>query len=296
MKDLNEIQYFVQVSQTQSFTTAANRLGVPKSSVSRAIVKLEQRLGIKLIERTTRSVSLTEAGELYLDRCQRVLEEAEQADQMLGAMHVKPRGTLRVGAPGPFARMSLAPILGEFLARYPEIRLQLQIIGTEASQREHKLDIVIRPGPLEDSGLLVKPLMQIHLATYASPRYLEGRPVPETPSDLRSHSCIVTSCGAYGEPAESATWKLRRAGEWKEVRVEAKVAVPDPSICYQLTLAGVGIGLLSQPAAQKEVDQGRLVRVLPGWEPEPVELHALYPSQLNASPKVRAFLDFLKER
>ena len=127
MTDLNELQFFVQVSREQSFTLAAQRLGVPKSTVSRAIARLEARLGVRLVERTTRSVSLTEAGELYLDRCQRVLEEAEQADILIGAMQAKPRGRLRVGAPVTFARAILAPILGDFLALYPDLRLHLQL-------------------------------------------------------------------------------------------------------------------------------------------------------------------------
>ena len=121
MTNLNELQFFVQVSESQSFTKAAKRLGVPKSSVSRAILKLENRLGVRLVERTTRRVALTEVGELYLSRCRRVIDEAEQADLAVGAMQAKPRGTLRVGAPVAFARSILGPRMGEFLALYPQM-------------------------------------------------------------------------------------------------------------------------------------------------------------------------------
>jgi DNA-binding transcriptional LysR family regulator len=295
MKDLNELQVFVQVSNAQSFTLAASRLGLPKSSVSRAIVRLEARLGVRLVERTTRKVALTEAGEIYLDRCQRVLEEAEQADLLMGALQATPRGRLRVGAPVAFARSILGPILGEFLALYPELRLHVQLLGGEAPAREKSLDVVIRPGPLEDSGLLVKPLMRIRLAAYASPRYLETRDIPDSPAALRQHSCITTSCGAFGEPADSAVWRLRRGSDLLEVRLDPRVSVSDPTINHQLALDGVGVALLSQSVARVDVEQGRLVRLLPDWEPDPVELHAVYPSRLHSSPKVRAFLQFLRE-
>jgi DNA-binding transcriptional LysR family regulator len=296
MTNLNELQFFVQVSQTQSFTRAAKRLGVPKSSVSRAIRRLESRRGVRLVERTTRSVSLTEVGELYLNRCQRVIEEAEQADLAVGALQAKPRGTLRVGAPVAFARSILGPIMGEFLAMYPELRLHLQLHNGDESTRESNLDVIVRAGPLEDSGLLVKPLMQVRLGAYASPGYLKKRKTPESPTGLPQHRCITMTCGTHGEPADFAMWRLRRGSEVKEVRVDARVSVPDPTINHQLALAGTGVALLAQSVVREDVEQGRLVRILPDWEPDPVELHALYSSRLDSSPKVRVFLQFLRER
>lgn len=296
MIDLNELQFFVQVSQAQSFTLAAKRLGTPKSTVSRAISRLERRLGVRLIERTTRRLALTDAGEIYLERCQRMLEEAEQADIMIGALQAKPRGKLRVGAPVQFVRVILAPILGEFLNRYPQLRFQLQSLAAETPPRERSFDVLIRPGPLEDSGLLVKPLLRIRLAVYAGPRYLEGRGIPDSPANLRDHSCITMGCGAHGEPLDSVIWRLRRGLDAEEVRVESRVSVPDPTLTHQLAVAGVGVALLSQAVARADVNRGRLVRLLPEWEPEPVELHAVYPSRLHSSPNVRAFLEFLRER
>ena len=296
MTDLNELQFFVHVSQTQSFTHAAKLLGVPKSSVSRALRRLESRLGVRLVERTTRNVALTEAGELYLDHCQRVMEEVEQADLAVGALLAKPRGRLRVGAPVAFARSILGPMLGEFLAMYPELRLHLELLNGDTSLREGSLDLVIRPGPLENSGLLVKPLLRIRLGAYASPLYLKDRQMPHSPIELRQQRCITTSCGIFGAPGDSATWRLRRGAELKEVRVESRVSVPDPTINHQLAVTGAGVALIAQVVARVDVEQGRLVRILPDWEPEPVELHALYPSRLNSSPKVRAFLQFLRER
>ena len=295
MIDLNELQYFVQVSRARSFTAAADHFGVPKSSVSRAIAGLEERLGVRLIERTTRSVSLTEAGEIYFDRCQRVIEEAELADLSIGAMHAVPRGRLRIGAPVAFARFMLAPRLPEFVRRYPELRLQVQMTGGELTPQQANLDVLIRPGPLEDSSLLARPLATIHLGVYASPAYLKGRKLPKTPADLRQLDALVIACGPHGQPAEHATWRLRRGADTQEVRVEARISVPDPTINLQLAVGGAGVTILSRHAAEKEVARKRLVRLLPAWEPESVQLFALYPAKLNSSPKVRALIEFLRE-
>jgi DNA-binding transcriptional LysR family regulator len=294
MTDLNELQIFVQVAKAQSFTTAAKRLELPKSSVSRSLHRLEARLGVRLVDRTTRRVALTEEGRIYFERCERVLEEAEQAEIEIGALQAKPRGMLRVGAPGIFARLVLGPALAEFLALYPNVRVYVQSL--EAISRERPLDVIVRPGPLEDSGLLVKPLFTIRTAVYASPLYLKGRGVPDSPPALREHSCVVTNCAGFADNHDAAIWRLRRGADVKEVRVESRVNVPDPAITQQLAVSGAGVAILSQAAVRRDVEQGRLIRILPDWEPEPVELHALYSARLSSSPKVRAFVQFLKDR
>ncbi len=296
MIDLNELQFFVSICEAQSFTVAARALGVPKSSVSRALSRLESRLGVRLVTRTTRSMTLTEAGVLYLERCRHLLDELEQADLLIGAMHAKPRGMLRVAASVPFTRFVLGPMLADFLAAYPEIRVHLQPLEGEGRSRAGRADIVIRPGPLEDSDLLARALMQIRLAIYASPAYLAGRCTPRTPADLREHHTIAAVCGEPGLPVDAALWRLRRGAASQEVKLAPRVIVADPTISYQLALTGGGIALLNQKATRADVEAGRLVRLLPDWEPEPVELFAVYGSRLNASPKVCAFLDFLRER
>lgn len=295
MTDLNELQFFAQVAKEQSFTLAAKRLDVPKSSVSRAVQSLEARLGLRLIARTTRSVALTEAGAIYLARCHRVLEEAELADDMVGALQAKPRGRLRVGAPAMFVRAILAPILGEFMKLYPDLHVHLKLTEGENSGRVDDLDIAIRPGPLEDSGLLAKPLLEIRTAAYASPDYLANREHPESPEALRLHRCIAVGCGRQGAPLDSTLWRLRSGTDRREVRVIAHASVPDPEVSRQLAIAGIGVALLSQPLARPDIDRGLLVRLLPEWEPEPVELHAVYSSPLHSSPKVRVFLQFIRE-
>jgi DNA-binding transcriptional LysR family regulator len=296
MTNLNELQFFVLVAQTKSFTAAAKHLSVPKSSVSRAIVSLERRLGVQLIERTTRNVRLTEVGKLYLTHCQKVIEEAEQADIAVGAMLATPKGKLRIGAPVAFARFVLGPLMSEFLALYPELRLHIELLNGKDRNYEEGLDMVVRAGPLEDSGWLVKPLMRVRLGLYASPAFVKGHRRPETPADVRQFPCIVTSCGPLGEPEDFATWRLQRNNEVAEIRVNARVSVPDPSVHRQLALKGVGVAMLGQAEVITDLKERRLMRLLPDWEPEPIELHAVYPSRLSASPKVRALLEFLRER
>ena len=294
--NLNELQFFVQIAETRSFTLAAKRLDVPKSSVSRALFRLEERLGVRLIERTTRKVTLTEVGDLYLRHCQRVMEEAEQADLAVGAMLARPHGTLRVGAPVAFARFVLGPLMHGFLAMYPEVRVHIELLSGGSRTREDELDMVVRAGPIEDSGLLIKPLMRIRLGVYASPAFLKKRKRPETPTDLRQLPCIVTSCGPLGEAGDFATWRLQRNTEVREISVDARVSVPDPSVHRQLALAGLGVALLGQAEVITDLKQKRLIRLLPEWEPDSIDLYALYPSRLSASPKVRALLEFLRER
>jgi DNA-binding transcriptional LysR family regulator len=293
--DLNELQFFAQLGKAQSFTLAARQLGTQKSAVSRALVNLETRLGVRLVERTTRRVALTEAGELFLEKCLRVLEEAEQADLAINMIHSKPKGRLRVGAPAAFVRFVLAPLLGDFLREYPEVKLSLQMIQGPPMPNETGLDIAIRQGPLDDSAMRVMPLKKISLGLYASAGYVAANGAPETPAGLRSHRFIITNCGSHGEPAEFAKLSLRRGALTETVRVEAHICLTDPSLNLQLALSDAGIALLAQSLSQTSVAEGRLVRILPDWEPEPVELFALYASRLGSSPKVRAFLDYIRQ-
>jgi DNA-binding transcriptional LysR family regulator len=293
--DLNELQIFAQLGKTQSFTLAARRLGTQKSAVSRALTSLETRLGVRLVERTTRRVALTEAGELFLEKCLRVLEEAEQADLAINMMHSKPRGRLRVGAPAAFVRFVLAPLLGGFVKEYPEVKLSLQIIQGPPMPSESGLDIAIRQGPLDDSAMRVMPLRKISLGLYAGSGYVAEQGVPEAPAGLRNHRFITTNCGAHGEPAEFVKISLRRGALTETIRVESHICLTDPSLNLQLAISNAGIAQLSQSIAQPNVAAGRLVRILPEWEPAAIELFAVYASRLSSSPKLRAFLEYVRK-
>ena len=293
MKNLNELQYFSLVAETKSFTLAAERLKLPKSSVSRGISRLEQRLGIQLIQRTTRNVRLTEAGRLYFAHCQRALEEAEQGEIAIGAMMATAKGTLHIGTHVGFARFVLEPLLNDFLLLYPEVNIHIDLLKTKERQSDEGLDLVVRAGPLEDSGWLVKPLMRVRFGLYASPALLRRYRRPQSPTDLQQYPCIVSNCSPLGEPEGCGMWRLQRERETRNVRVIARVAVPDPSVQHQLALNGVGVAMLGQAEVVGDLKERRLLRILPEWEPEPVDLYALHSSRLAGSPKIRVLLEFL---
>ena len=291
--NLNELQYFSLVAQTKSFTLAAERLKLPKSSVSRAITSLEKRLGVQLLQRTTRHVRLTEAGKLYLAHCQRAIEEAELGEIAIGAMMANPKGTLHIGTHIGFARFVLEPLLNKFLLLYPEVNVHIDLLQTKERQSDEGLDLVVRTGPLEDSGWLVTPLMGVRFGLYASPALLKRHRRPESPADLQQYPCIVSNCTPLGQPDGFGMWRLQREREVREVQVIARVAAPDPSVHHQLALHGVGVAMLGQSEVVEDLQERKLVRLLPEWEPEPIELYALHPSRLAASPKVRVLLEFL---
>lgn len=296
--DLNEIQFFVRVAEERSFSQAARRMHVPKSTASRAVRQLEERLGVRLVERTTRRVSLTEVGEIYLNHCRRVMEEAEEAERSIGSMLARPRGLLRVGVPAPFARYVLGPMMGEFLTLYPDLRIGIEILNsTDIFPRDGGLDVVVSAGLPVDSGLLVRWLLRVRQGIFATHAFLERHGRPEAPAGLRDLPCVTTTCDLMGgEAVASVTWRMKRGDEAAEVRMPARVAVPDPNITHQLALDSVGVAALSLRLVREDVEAGRLVRLLPEWELDPVEVYAYYPSRLSASPKVRALLEFLKEK
>src|SRR5579871_2367165 len=223
MTDLNEIQFFVHVARAHSFTIAAKRLGIPKSKISRGLARLEERLGVRLLERTTRRVALTEDGEVYLQHCQAALENAEQADLAVSALRANPRGRLRVGLPITFLHSFLALYLGDFLKRYPEVRIHLELRGGHTNPADANLDVLIQTGPVDDSEFLAKRLGSGRRALYASPGYLAEYGTPESPAGLRQHACITR-----GETGAGVTWRLHRGSETEEVRLESRVSVADP--------------------------------------------------------------------
>ena len=293
MTNLNDLHYFAVVAQSMSFTTAAKRLRIPKSSVSRAISRLERRLNVQLIQRTTRSVKVTEAGMVYLKHCQKVVEEADLADIAIGALMATPRGSLRVGAPTSFAGQVLEPLMNEFLHSFPELQVHIGQLHSDDRQYDECFDLVVRLGPLKDSGWIVKRLMRFRLGLYASSSLIKQLHRPKSPDELEQFPCVEIDCSQRDETGARAVWRVRREREVHDVHVPVRVAVPDPLVRYRLALEGFGIAKLGQAEAASDVEQGKLVRILPEWEPEPLELFVLYPARGSAPPKVKVFLDFL---
>ena len=291
MSNLNEFQHFASVAQLRSFSEAAAQLRLPKSSVSRSISGLENRLGVQLLQRTTRNVRLTEAGKLYYTHCRRALEAAEAADQAIGNMQGSPSGTLRIATPISFARFIVEPLMGDFLARYPDLNVHIEVLNGIERRNFDDFDLVVRMGPLEDSEWLVRPLLEVPLGLFASPLLFGKRKRPKSPLDLQTMPCIVAKCSSLGDSGEYANWQLSHGSESREVRVLARVSVTDPAVHQQLAIKGVGLAMLSEQEAQPALASQQLERILPQWHPTPLRLFALHPTRLTSSPKVRIFLD-----
>jgi DNA-binding transcriptional LysR family regulator len=285
--NLNLLQTFYWVAKLEGFTAASRRLALPKSNVSEQIRKLEEHVGVRLIQRTTRRLSLTESGRKLYVHCERVLVEAERAEQAMGEAATEPHGLLRVGIPATFARTFLSPVLPGFCRKYPRIKLEFVIPGGRVDPIENVLDLVIRIGPAEDSSYVIRKLGSIARALYASAGYLERMPMPLTPEDLARHNIITT-----GRTPEGASWNLRsRMGAQCEAKFVPMVAVPDPTLCNQLAIDGVGIAIVPEFLVR---DQPALVRILPEWTPPSVDVFALFPQRKLIPLKLRVFLDELE--
>ncbi|WP_306817882.1 LysR family transcriptional regulator [Archangium lipolyticum] len=287
--DLNELLVFAKVVQSGSFTAAGEALRMPKSTVSRKVSELEARVGAQLLQRTTRKLRLTEVGRAYFEHAARVVAEAEQAEQVVTRMQSAPHGLLRVTAPLNFP--VLGPLAAEFLTRYPEVRLEMLCTDRRVDLVAEGFDVAVRAGVLADSTLMARRLGDIERVVVASPTYVKERGLPRKPADLEQHDCLVFSGGREG-----STWELRSGARSITVPVRARMAVNDFDMLHQAALAGSGVTMLSAPSCAEDLASGRLQRVLPGWNSPGTPVHAVYPGGRHLSPKVSAFVDFLRER
>jgi DNA-binding transcriptional LysR family regulator len=287
MLDLTDLRVFVRITDAGSISGAARALGMPKSSVSRSLTRIEGTVGATLVERSTRRFRLTDAGLLLQRHARRILEEVGEAEDAIAGFVGVPRGTLRVSAPPSFAAGPLAPMLPGFLARYPELRLVLSFDNQPIVALPDDVDVAIRTGSLPDSELVARRVARTELWICASPTYLAARGTPTTVDELTGHQLVTL----YDR---RSTWRFRTSsGVVQEFTADPGVVVPEPVIARTLLIGGAGIGLLPEFHARDAVADGALVRLLPGHEGERVEVHALYPRQRSLSAKVRAFVDAL---
>ncbi len=286
--DLNEMLIFTRVAQASSFTAAARLLGLPKSSVSRKVSDLEDRLGARLLQRTTRKLGLTDVGRIYYERCARIVGEIEEADQAVGRMQAAPCGLLRVTAPLAFSM--LGPIVAEFLKRYPEIQIELVCTDRLVDLVNEGFDVAIRAGQLNDSTLVSRNLGTIERVMVAAPAYLQQHKSPQTPADLTSHACIT-----FGTGSAPGVWTLHDGDRKTEVRVTSRLCINDLEIMIEVVRAGIGIGLMPKFVCVEDLQTGRLQPVLSDWRSATVPVQAIYPTTRHLSPKVLAFVDLMRE-
>lgn len=291
LTDLNDLRMFTRVVEAQSFTGAAKKAGIPKSSVSRAISRLEEKLGAQLLQRTTRKLSLTDAGQALFARCSPALLELALAQREVRELSTTPRGRIRLTAPGDFATDYLGPVLVDFIDEYPEIELDLELTGRKVDLLAEGFDLALRAGKLTDSSLVASKLSESTVDLYASPAYLERHGHPKSVQDLANHDCIL-----FGEARTTRTWNLKTPAGKESVKVNGRISTNELAVTKRFVLCGAGIAWLPSLHVQEEVASGALEVVLPGVTPGRGQLWFVFPPGRHVPLRVRVLVDFIRER
>ena len=291
-EDLNDLAVFAKVAELGGISAAARALRMQKSTVSRRVASLETGLGVRLLERSTRAVRLTEVGEIYFRHCARIVEEAQSARESVTRMLETPRGTLRISASIAIGQYLLAPHLAGFMARYPDIQLDVQLDNRRVDLIREGYDVVVRVGQLNDSSLISRPFGEDYAILVAARSYLERHGTPEAPDDLKNHRILAMA----GTP-HFDTWELIGPdGRPVSVPLGAQAAVNDLTTIRRLTLDGCGVARLPRYLCSADLERaGGLVRVLPEWRSGRFSYCALYPSRGGATLKLKVFLDHFAE-
>lgn len=286
--DLDAVLAFTRVAQLRSFTAAAKKLGLPKSTVSRRVAGLERRLGAQLLHRTTRKLSLTDLGELYFERCERVIAELEEAERAVLELQAVPRGTLRVTCPADYGFDALARVVAAFQLAYLDVQVLLTATNEQLDLVAGGFDVALRAGTMPDSTLVAKKLISVHSGLYASPEYLARAGTPGSVQELAQHQCVI-----FGRDRTQSSWRLRGPDGDVEIHVTGRFGCNDFNFVRGAAIGGLGIARLPAFRCADEERSGKLVRVLADYSSEGGALFAVYPSQRHLTPKVRAFVDFV---
>ncbi|MBZ5541447.1 MAG: LysR family transcriptional regulator [Acidobacteriia bacterium] len=294
--NLSNIQIFVEVVRQGGFAPVARLRGVDPSSISRAIASLEAELGVRLLHRTTRRLSPTEAGAVYFDRVESLADELESAHLRAADVDERPKGTLRITAPVSFAELNIVPLLPRLAASFPELSFDLVLTDAMLDLVTERIDVAIRIGPLVSSGLVAYQLCPLVGKVCASPAYLKQHGRPRVPVDLKRHNCLLLDM-----PGFDSKWRFRGANrKGFDVSVQGRLRSSNAIALKQCALAGMGIILQARWIVGQELQEGRLVDLFPGYEVtaanfESAAAWVLYPSRSYLPLKVRVFIDFLKE-
>lgn len=289
---LSAMAVFARVVEAGSFSRAADALGMSKSAVSKQVARLEDRLGARLLNRTTRQLSLTEAGTAFYSGCRQLVADAESAEAAVSHLAQAPRGTLHVNAPMTFGQQHVAPALPEFMARYPDLGVDLQLNDRTVDLVDEGFDVAIRIGELADSSLIAKRLAPFRRLLVAAPDYLDRHGRPEHPHDLKAHACLIYSYLAVGR-----SWPFRGAEGTIRVPVGGRLEANNGDVLLVAARNGMGIAQLPTFICGDDVRAGRLETVLDAWpDASNTGVYAVYPASRTVLPKVRVFIDFLRER
>ena len=292
MSDTTDLSFFTLLARQPSLAAAAQLLGVTPPAVSRRLAALEQRLGVRLLNRTTRRLSLTPQGERYLEHGEQILRDIESLECSLSASHESPCGLLRINATFGFGRRHLAPLIADFAKLWPEVEIILQLTDRPLDLTEHAMDIGIRFGEPPDARILARKIAANRRLLCASPDYLARHGRPLTPRDLAAHACIVIR----ENNAAFNNWQLADGKQQTMVKVRGPLSTNHGEIAVDWALAGHGIVLRSEWDIAGYLRSGQLIRVLEPWLGSSADIHAVFPQRHHLSATVRVFLDFLAER
>jgi len=284
---LQELQVFVRAAESGSFSRAARELSLSQPSVSRIIGELEARLGVKLLLRTTRRITVTDAGALFLDRAREILSQIEDAEDAARGLDSL-RGTIRMAIPIIYGTREIIPLLPKFLGMHPLLRVEMSVVDARQDLIAEGADLAIRLGELGDSAFGARRLATLPTMLAASPVYLAARGTPKTPADLASHDCIFGP-GNFGRDS----WSFNRNGTEMSVDVRGRISTDSGPGLFASAMAGLGIAMVSSVMAGPEVKAGTLVQILRGYKLPSVDVHAVFPGGPRPSTKVRALVDYL---
>ncbi|WP_293677607.1 LysR family transcriptional regulator [uncultured Phenylobacterium sp.] len=290
MDRLDEIRAFTAVAEAKSFTQGARKLVVSPAQASKLVARLENRLGARLLNRTTRDVSLTDTGQAYLERARELLAGFDALESSVRDQG-GPSGTLKVSAPVSFGKGQLVPALLDFAAAYPALAVDVAFADRLVNLVEEGFDVAVRIGQLTDSSLVAKRLAAVRLVTCAAPDYLARHGTPMALEDLAQHEAILDS-----NARDAAVWGFGPHGDRREARVHGRLRFNGAEACVAAAVAGFGITRTPAFAAADDLRAGRLTPILCSFEPELIHVHAVYPHARHLAAKVRAFVDFLAER
>lgn len=295
MDNLTGMAVFARVAEANSFSGAARRLGLSKAAVSKQVARLERVLGVRLLNRTTRKLSLTEVGQAFYEHCARVVAEAEAAELAVSRLRSEPRGVLRLTAPAAFGHLHVAPAIPDFLDRHPELAVQMVMNDRTVDLAEEGFDVAIRVSSEPTGNLVARRLAPIRWVVCAAPQYLQRRGTPQTPHELAQHNCLF-----YSFLEGSADWGFTlQDGESATVRVAGNFTVSNSEALREAVLRGLGVALLPTFTVGRDIQTGALQALLPDCTPRGTfgtDIYAVYLPTRYLSPKVRAFVDFFLER
>lgn len=291
MDSLTDIAVFIQVVESGSFTAAAERLSLSKSVVSKYVTRLEDRLGARLLNRTTRRLSLTEVGRVFYQRSQQGLQEIAEAEAEVSRLQGEPRGILRINAPMSFGVLHIAPILPAFLKRYPQLNVDMNLDDRKVDVIEGGFDVSVRISDLEDSSLVARRLAPCRHVVVASPAYLERYGVPRTPQDLEQHSVMT-----YQYQDSASEWEFRLPGEKPTtVAVSGSIQMNSSLALREALLNDAGITRTPTFVVGRDIQEGRLQPVLTNYALPEISIYLVFAQRKHLSPKVRAFIEFMGE-